>query len=105
MLFRSLADVSIAMGAIGSDAAIEAADVALVRDSLVKIPEAMELGRQVMRIMRQEFVIWGTTNAIGLALVLTGKLDPAWAAAYNFLTDFFPIVNALRLGVWKPSKV
>jgi Zn2+/Cd2+-exporting ATPase len=100
----ALADVSIAMGAIGSDAAIEAADVALVRDNLDKIPQAMELGRQVLRIMKQEFVIWGTTNAIGLALVLTGRMDPAWAAAYNFLTDFFPIVNALRLGVWNPRR-
>lgn len=101
----ALSDVSIAMGAIGSDAAIEAADVALVQDKLLKIPQAMQLGRQVMRIMKQEFFIWGVTNAVGLGLVLTGVLDPAKAAAYNFLTDFFPIVNALRLGMWNPKRV
>lgn len=101
----ALADVSIAMGAIGSDAAIEAADVALVKDDLTRIPMAMQLGQEALKIMKQEFVIWGVTNAIGLALVLTGTMSPSWAAAYNFLTDFFPIMNALRLGTVKLRKL
>ncbi len=93
----ALADVSMAMGVIGSDAAIEAADVALIKDSLVRIPQAMTLGKKALGIVRQEFVIWGVTNAVGLGLVLSGVMGPSWAAAYNFLTDFFPILNALRL--------
>lgn len=94
----AIADVSFAMGSVGSDAAIEAADVAIMHDDLRKVPEAMNLGKQTMRIVMQNFGIWGLTNAIGLALVFTLHLSPAWAAAYNFATDFIPIFNALRMG-------
>lgn len=97
----ALADVSIAMGTIGSDAAIEAADLALVKDNLLKVPEGIKLGQTTLQFMKQEFVIWGITNVVGLGLVLFGVMDPSWAAAYNFVTDFFPILNAMRLGVVK----
>lgn len=95
----ALADVSFAMGAVGSDAAIEAADVALMHDNLNRIPEAMVLGRRTMAIVRQIFGLWALTNAVGLVLVFAGVLTPVGAAAYNFLTDFLPILNALRVGV------
>lgn len=101
----ALADVSIAMGAIGSDAAIEAADVALVKDNLLRVPYAMALGQTALWIMKQEFVIWGTTNVVGLGLVLSGIMNPSWAAAYNFITDFFPILNAMRLSVVKIQEI
>lgn len=95
----ALADVSIAMGAIGSDAAIEAADVALMKDDLRRIPEAMLLGQRTKRIIWQNFALWGATNVVGLFLVFTGVLAPSGAATYNFLTDFIPILNALRVSV------
>lgn len=95
----ALADVSVAMGVIGSDAAIEAADIALMHDSLERVPDAMRLGRQTLGIIRQNFIIWGVSNALGLVLVSVGILHPVGAAAYNFLTDFFPILNALRVRI------
>ncbi len=95
----AMADVSIAMGAIGSDAAIEAADVALMKDDLRRIPEAMLLGQRTKRIIWQNFALWGATNVVGLFLVFTGVLAPSGAATYNFLTDFVPILNALRVSV------
>ncbi len=94
----ALSDVSFAMGVVGSDAAIEAADVALMTDNLSRIPEVMEIGISTRNIIMQNFVIWGVTNLAGLILVLTGHLDPAGAATYNFLTDFIPIFNSLRAG-------
>lgn len=94
----ALADVSIAMGGIGSDAAIEAADVTIMHDHLRRLPETMKTARQVRNIMWQCFAIWAVTNAIGLGLVGVGILGPAGAAAYNFLTDFVPIANAMRAG-------
>ncbi len=99
----ALADVSIAMGSIGSDAAIEASDVALMTDNLSKIPIAMDISRQNMAIIKQTFIIWGITNGLGLILVFTGLLDPSRAAAYNFITDFFPILNTLKLNLYRPT--
>lgn len=95
----ALADVSFAMGAIGSDAAIDASDIALMNDNLARIPDAIKLGQNTRKIVIQNFVIWGLTNALGLFLVAIGVLNPTGAATYNFVTDFLPIFNALRVGV------
>lgn len=95
----AMADVSFAMGVVGSDAAINASDVALMTDNLDKIPEAMKLGKKTNQIVIQNFAIWGATNLIGLVLVFTGVLSPTGAATFNFLTDFVPIFNSLRLGM------
>ena len=99
----ALADVSIAMGGIGSDAAIEASDVTIMHDHLLRLPQAMHTARVVRNIMWQCFFTWFVTNAIGLVWVTVGIpglgiLGPAGAAAFNFLSDFIPIGNALRAG-------
>ncbi len=92
-----LADVSFAMGTIGSDAAIEAADVALMKDDLRNVVEAIQMSQKTMKIINQDLILWGIINFIGLILVFIGLLGPSGAAAYNFLTDFFPPLNSLRL--------
>lgn len=99
----ALADVSIAMGGIGSDAAIEAADITIMKDNLNRVPEIIRISRKVRSVMRGNFWIWAVTNSVGLLLVVVGipgfgHLGPAGAATYNFLTDFFPILNAFRAG-------
>lgn len=89
------ADVGIAMGRSGSDVAVEAADVTLMRDELIRIPEALALSRYAMRLVRRNFTLWVATNAAGLALVFGGVLGPSGAAAYNFATDLITIGNSL----------
>ncbi len=94
----ALADVSIAMGGVGADAAIEAADITIMHDHLNRLPLIMKTGKRVRTIMYQCFVTWALTNIIGLSLVFGGIIGPVGAAAFNFLTDFVPILNALRAG-------
>lgn len=93
----ALADVSIAMGKTGADVSVEAADITLIRDDLSRIPELLFLARATMTSVRQNFAIWFLSNAVGLTLVFGGFLEPAGAAAFNFITDFFPIMNVFRI--------
>jgi Cd2+/Zn2+-exporting ATPase len=93
----SLSDVGIAMGAIGYDVAIESADVVLMKDDFSKVPQMMKISKAVMKIAGQDFWIWGFSNLIGLGLVFTGLLAPTGASAYNFLTDFLPLINSTRI--------
>ncbi|MDE2079473.1 MAG: cation-translocating P-type ATPase [Patescibacteria group bacterium] len=93
----SAATVGIAMGAIGYDAAIESAQIVLMRDDLAELAETVTLARRVHRVAIEDFWIWGITNAFGLALVFFGIIGPPGAAAYNFISDFFPLGNSLRV--------
>ena len=93
----AIADIGVAMGAVGSDVALETADIALMKDNLHNLVDIIKLGRRSLRVVRQNFILWGAINLAGLLLVALGVLGPSGAAAYNFLTDFAPLVNSLRL--------
>jgi len=93
----ALSDIGIAMGTIGSDAAIEAADIAIMKDDLSQIPDLMKIGRSTISVIRQNLLMWGILNVLGFSLVFLHILNPSGAAVYNFLTDFIPIFNSLRL--------
>ena len=90
------ADVGLAMGGLGSDAAIEAADVVLMQDEPSKLPLAIRIARRTMRIARQNIVF-----AIGvkLAVMLFGVLGYAslWASVFADVgVAFLAILNAMR---------
>lgn len=92
----ALAHVGIAMGGLGSDGAIESANIVLMKDNLTAIPQAVRLAHTAKSISVQDFYIWGFTNVFGLALVFIGIIGPTGAAVYNFVSDFFPLINSLR---------
>lgn len=91
------ADVGIAMGKAGTAIAVEAADIVVLNDDLSRIPEIMLLSRRTLSIIKGDIVIWIFSNIVGFALVLTGVAGPAFAAFYNFATDFLPLLNSARL--------
>lgn len=100
----ALADVSFAMGAIGSDVSVEASDITLMKDDLRRVPEAIFLSNESIKIVKQNFIIWGLSNGLGLWLVFSGLLGPVGASAYNFLTDFIPILNVFKIYNLKINK-
>lgn len=97
----ALADIGVAMGSIGSDVAIETADIALMKDRLSNIIDLLKLSRYTMRIVIENICLWAVINIIGLFLVFAGILNPDGAATYNFITDFIPLFNSLRVFLTK----
>ena len=90
------ADVGIAMGALGSDAAIEAADVVLMDDNPAKIATAMRISRKTLRIVKQN--IWFALGVKG-AVLLLGAFGAAtmWEAVFADVgVAFIAILNAMR---------
>ncbi len=91
------ATLGIAMGAAGSDAAIEAADIALMSDDLNKLPVAIRLSRQARRIIKTNIVLAIAAKAIFLALGAVG-LATLWMAVFADMgVSLIVILNGLRL--------
>lgn len=93
----SRADVGIAMGALGSDAAIEAADIVLMDDDPAKLTVAMDLARRCMRIVRQNIVF--ALGIKGLFLILGAfGIANMWAAVFADVgVAVIAILNAMRM--------
>lgn len=91
------ASVGIAMGAAGSAAAIEAADVALMTDDLSKLPEAILLGQRTFGTIRQNLIFGIAFNIVGIALASTGVLTPFTAAVAHVIPDVLVFMNSARL--------
>ena len=90
------ADVGIAMGGIGSDAAIESADIVLMDDKLTKLPTAIAIAKKTMNIVRQN--IWFALLAKAVILVL-GALGIAnmWIAVFGDVgVMLLAVLNAMR---------
>lgn len=93
----SRSDVGIAMGGMGSDAAIEAADIVIMDDDLVKIPRVISIGRRTVRIATENIVFALGIKILVLLLSAFG-LANMWAAVFADVgVTVICIVNAMRL--------
>jgi Cd2+/Zn2+-exporting ATPase len=91
------AQVGIAMGAAGTDIAIETADIALIADDLMKIPEAIRLSKAALRNIRQNVLIALATVAALLLGVLIGRVHMAGGMLIHEASVLLVILNAMRL--------
>jgi Cd2+/Zn2+-exporting ATPase/Cu+-exporting ATPase len=91
------ADVGIAMGAAGTDVAIEAAHIALMREDWNLVPEVFQVAQRTMRIVRMNLAFTTVYNLIGLSLAAFGILPPVLAAAAQSLPDIGIMGNSARL--------
>ncbi len=93
----ALSDIGIAMGGVGSDAAIEAADVVIMTDEPSKISKAIQIAKKTMRIVKEN--IWFAITVKILVLILTaiGVVSMWWAVFADVGVSIIAILNALRM--------
>ncbi|MFV5695786.1 heavy metal translocating P-type ATPase [Flavobacterium sp. LB3P122] len=92
------ANIGIAMGTMGTEAAMEAADIVLMQDNLVKIAKARAISKRAYRTIRENiFVGVGVVHVIGITLVLLKIIGPIEAAAIHLLPDTLVFINSIKL--------
>ena len=93
----SRADIGVAMGAMGSDAAIEAADIVLMDDDLKKLPVAVRIARKTLRIVRENIVFALTVKFLVLILSAVGVANMWWAVFADVGVSVIAILNSMRM--------
>lgn len=97
------ADVSVAMGVVGTDAALEAADIALMADDLSKLPFSLELSRQALRVIKQNIAF-----ALGIKILAIFAVFPGWLTLWIAImadmgANVLVTLNGMRLVRFKRS--
>jgi cation transport ATPase len=95
------ASVGIAMGGVGSDIAIDAADIALVGDDICHLPHLFALSRRTMRTIRINLTASMALNFIAIILAMLGILDPVVGALVHNVGSVVVIINSSLLLKWR----
>lgn len=98
------ADLGIAIGARGSDVAIEAADVVLADGDLGGVTSAIDLSRRMLGVVKQNYAFALGLNGLGMALGALGLLNPFVAAAVHNLSTVAVVLNSSRLIRYDPAR-
>ncbi len=95
------ADVGIAMGGVGSDIAVEAADIALVDDEVKELPHLMALSRRMMTTIRINLTFSMGLNFLAIFLAMAGTLNPVVGALVHNAGSVAVILNSALLLKWR----
>lgn len=93
--------VGIAMGGIGSDIAVDAADIALINDDIQEIPHLLQLAKAMMWTIKCNLTFSMTLNLVAILLAMTGVLDPVVGALVHNAGSVAVIVNSALLLKWR----
>ena len=91
------ADIGIAMGAAGTDTAMEAADVVIMNDDLRRIPEVIRLSRRTRAVLWQNIVLALGIKAVFLVLAVSGSATMWMAVFADMGASLLVVFNGLRL--------
>ena len=94
------ADVGIAMGGIGSDIAVDAADIALVDDEVKELPHLIALSKRMMATIKLNLTFSMGLNFLAIILAITGVLNPVVGALVHNCGSVLVIVNSAVLLRW-----
>ena len=93
----ALSDIGVAMGGLGSDAAIEAADVVIMTDEVSKISESISISRKTMRIVKEN-IVFAITVKIAVLILSALGIATMWSAVFADVgVSVIAILNALRI--------
>ena len=95
------ADVGIAMGGMGSDIAVDAADIVLVNDEVKEIPHLFSLSKKMMNSIKINLIFSMILNFLAVALAITGFLGPIVGALVHNAGSVLVIINSALLLKWK----
>lgn len=95
------ADVGIAMGGVGSDIAVDAADIVLVDDDIKELPHLLTLSKRMMITIKYNLIFSIVLNFIAIILAISGILNPVFGALVHNAGAVFVIINSALLLKWK----
>ena len=98
------ADIGIAMGGVGSDIALDAADIALVDDEVKELPHLIALSRRMMITIKCNMSFSMGLNFVAIVLAITGILNPVVGALVHNAGSVLVIINSALLLQWKQNK-
>lgn len=99
------ADVGIAMGGVGSDIAVDAADIALVDDEVKEIPHLLALSHRMMTTIKCNLIFSMTLNFLAIILAIGGILNPVVGALVHNAGSVLVIINSAILLKWRKRNV
>ena len=93
-------DVGIAMGGVGSDIAVEAADIVLVNDNVKEIPHLVALSKRMMTTIKINLSFSLLLNFVAIILAMIGTLSPVWGALVHNAGSLLVVANSALLLRW-----